>query len=224
MATKSELIAWFFIRTNYENQKHGTNVPTSLKYLVRNFSMKVFQSNILSIKQDMQLIQFLSNVLSIKNSKLLYRASESQYLASEFHKSCDGKGATITIIRNNFGNIFGGYTNIPWSSDNRHHDAECKSFIFLLYSNDKTVECPKIFKYELLLHPFEVFHNEYRGPSFGEGADISIADKCNEVEDNYCFPASYFRDDDDINEFTGDGSTEIPSLFLVDDYEVFQIN
>ena len=31
-----------------------------------------------------------------------------------FHSKCDGIGKTITFIRSNNGNIFGGFTSIPW--------------------------------------------------------------------------------------------------------------
>ena len=45
---------------------------------------------------------------------LCYRASLHGWLASTFHANCDGKDNTVTIIRKGT-NIFGGYTDIPWS-------------------------------------------------------------------------------------------------------------
>ena len=65
------------------------------------------------MRQDLNLIKLLTESFTFKNPKLLYGASENEYLASKFHDLCDGNGATITIIKSNFGNIFGGYTNIP---------------------------------------------------------------------------------------------------------------
>jgi len=41
-------------------------------------------------------------------------ASDSS--AEEFHKACDGKGATITVIRSTNGYILGGYNPVSWSS------------------------------------------------------------------------------------------------------------
>ncbi|KAK8791100.1 hypothetical protein WA158_005731 [Blastocystis sp. Blastoise] len=53
---------------------------------------------------------------------LLFRASEHEYSASEFHQYCDDKGPTMTIIKHighdNKINIFGGYTNQSWKSNN----------------------------------------------------------------------------------------------------------
>jgi len=42
----------------------------------------------------------------------LYRASRDGFEASKFHEKCDNKGATLTIIRNTIGRIFGGFTTL----------------------------------------------------------------------------------------------------------------
>ena len=44
---------------------------------------------------------------------LCYRASEDSWNSKRFHAGCDGKGATVTIIRVQ-SYIFGGYTDIAW--------------------------------------------------------------------------------------------------------------
>ena len=62
---KIELIAWYYIRNNYEDATQERNVPAALKYLIRNFSSKVFNSKILSIKQDLDL-----RYCSVDNEKL----------------------------------------------------------------------------------------------------------------------------------------------------------
>ena len=64
----------------------------------------------MSLKQDMELMTLIATTLSFDLAKLLYRASELEYSAAQFHKLCDDQGPTITIIKSNFGNIFGGYT------------------------------------------------------------------------------------------------------------------
>ena len=44
-----------------------------------------------------------------------WRAKTDGWAASTFHSNCDGKGPTVTIIK--VGSyIFGGYTDISWSS------------------------------------------------------------------------------------------------------------
>lgn len=48
--------------------------------------------------------------------KLLFRASEHNFRAAEFHKYCDGIANTLTIVKTQYGKIIGGYTPIPWKS------------------------------------------------------------------------------------------------------------
>ena len=47
---------------------------------------------------------------------LIYKGSVHGYDAADFHKQCDNKGATITVILSEHGKVFGGYTSIPWAS------------------------------------------------------------------------------------------------------------
>ena len=49
-----------------------------------------------------------------KEIELIYRGSRD---GKDFHKKCDNKGETITLIQNEKGNIFGGYASISWISD-----------------------------------------------------------------------------------------------------------
>lgn len=70
--------------------------------------------------------------------RLLYRASLHGNTAADFHANCDGKGATITLIKTAQGCIFGGYKDIPWGaspvSSKRTRD---DSFLFSLVSYSK---------------------------------------------------------------------------------------
>ena len=48
--------------------------------------------------------------------KLLYDASLAENTNKDFHKYCDGKGATITLVESSKGKRFGGYTRISWNN------------------------------------------------------------------------------------------------------------
>jgi hypothetical protein len=48
--------------------------------------------------------------------KLLFRSSRDGASAAAFHSRCDGKGPTLTLIRDTAGNVFGGYAAVQWSS------------------------------------------------------------------------------------------------------------
>jgi hypothetical protein len=45
---------------------------------------------------------------------LLFRASERGFLATEFHRVCDGKGPTITLVRADNGMMAAAYNDVDW--------------------------------------------------------------------------------------------------------------
>ena len=47
--------------------------------------------------------------------ELIYQGSTDGFQSKTFHEKCDDKGPTLTIILAN-NRVFGGYTNIKWSS------------------------------------------------------------------------------------------------------------
>ena len=232
---KIELISWWFIHEHYEKSKESFTVPSAIKYLIRNFSMKVFSSSILTFEQDLKLIQMLTAKSFIKTCKFLYRASENEYLASKFHQLCDNKGATITIIKSECGSIFGGYTNISWTSENVHAINSNKTFLFLLKHKKKELTIPMKFEHET--HDwwwYEIVNCKDAGPIFGDGeptlgvnymmAGLIVTNKCN-TQHSHCEEHSYFnKDKKALCNFIGisdhGGST---TKFLIDEYEVFQI-
>lgn len=68
---------------------------------------------------DQNQVQNLKNVLDFPDGRerLLYRGSRDGWLSSNFHKHCDNKGATVTLIKavvNTKEYIFGGYTDQSW--------------------------------------------------------------------------------------------------------------
>ena len=48
-----------------------------------------------------------------------FRASEHKFLSAEFHKYCDNKGPTVTIVRSG-SQLFGGFTDLSW--DGKYSD------------------------------------------------------------------------------------------------------
>ena len=60
---------------------------------------------------------------------LLYRGSRDGITNSVFHKQCDNKGCTLTIIETRCGLIVGGYSNTPWSHLSGYSKAD-RDFLF----------------------------------------------------------------------------------------------
>lgn len=67
------------------------------------------------LDHDQNQVQTLRNVLGF--DCLLYRGSRDGWLSSDFHKHCDNKGPTVTLIKvvtTGAKYIFGGYTDQSW--------------------------------------------------------------------------------------------------------------
>ena len=174
-----ELITSHYVRNNYEKE-YNQNVPMALKYLILQFSNKVFSRKLLSNKQDLGLYKLISTKLSnIHRFNLLFRASDHEYSAAKFHEYCDNKGPTITIIQSNWGNIFGGYTSKSWKSDNSMIRDE-NAFLFLIKSDDISLEskCPLLLELQEFYVQWAIEGHSADGPVFG-AHDIRIVDKCN---------------------------------------------
>ena len=136
----------------YEGDKYEfiiNNLKNNIKYEIRiccvyngvsgswseNFGFttkKAIDSNILS--NSNQKNEFLKKIYEwsgCKSLKLLFRGTRDGMHSKNFHEKCDDKGPTITLFRNNKGNIFGGYLPISWKNSGGYQN-ENRSFIFSL--------------------------------------------------------------------------------------------
>jgi hypothetical protein len=109
-----------------------------------------------------------------KSSKmnLLYRATRDGFTSEAFHSKCDGKGNTITIIKNNLNNVFGGYASSAWNSSGRYiNDPNAFLFSFRAGVSFKDQFTVKVAANALI-------GNTGYGPIFG-GNDICIRNQSN---------------------------------------------
>lgn len=114
-STDLELVIWNYVRNEYENKYDKQHIPVALKYVVVGYSKRFIPCDFLSIKEDLLFCEIFSNKIGkdIKSFKILYKASDHNFSSDTFHKLCDGESPTITLIKSNFGNIFGGFTSKP---------------------------------------------------------------------------------------------------------------
>ena len=63
--------------------------------------------------------------------ELIFRGTRDGMTNTAFHNKCDNKGETITLIKNEKGNLFGGYASISWTGNNNYYSAP-ESFLFTL--------------------------------------------------------------------------------------------
>ena len=154
---------------------------------IKNIKTKDFDSIIL--KEEERKNEFLKKIFEWNNNKkmeLIYRGSRDGMTTQNFHNKCDNKGPTITLFKTEK-SIFGGFTSISWSTDEKYHfSKEC--FIFTLSNiyNTKPTKFP--FKND----KHAVCHSKGYGPYFGNSADIGInySDFLNNTSYS-TFPRSY---------------------------------
>ena len=140
---------------------------------------------------------------------LIYSTSGNGDSANAFHKYCNGKGPTVTIVKGKNGHIFGGYVTVPFSSDGQSHYDD-KAFLFSL-TNMK--------KFPIKIKEQAVCHYGGWGPYIGykNNCDLAIFGGCLKNKDSYCKPKSY-----EFNRVDLIGTTD--EKFEVEDYEVFLVN
>ncbi len=115
--------------------------------------------------------------------KLLYECTNDSKSAEAFHEACDGKGATLTIVRCTNGCVFGGYNPWSWTSSHGWMRGD-NAFLFSLVNPAGTAPT----KYNVSNPDEAVYNNSYSGPVFGHW-DIYCWQSNGESE--ICFPMSY---------------------------------
>ena len=162
----------------YIHVKSSAFIPVDICHLIFKFHGTYdvrFESDILSTIQDkMKLMRLLCKQLNNNRIELnrLYSGKIDGFDGSTFHSKCDNNGATISLIINKYSDaIFGGYTSIPWSSDNGNH-IDSKAFLFQVKPNQKIILQKFIGQITSVIH----MKNNLCG--YG-GTDLFIRTKCN---------------------------------------------
>ncbi|CAF0911789.1 unnamed protein product [Didymodactylos carnosus] len=63
---------------------------------------------------------------------LIYQGTRDGFAAQDFHRHCDGKGPTVTLLQSKAGGyLFGAYTTVSWSSQ-RGYRQDSQAFLFTL--------------------------------------------------------------------------------------------
>jgi hypothetical protein len=161
-----------------------------------------------------------------KRFSLLWRGSRDGFKARQFHRGCDGRGNTLTVILDTRGNIFGGFTPVEWESrlgngkggnqDNckKANDSQ-KSFLFTL-KNPHNIPARR-FALEAEKKHRAICCNPGWGPCCG---DVSVFDNCNANTDSWtCLGETYTNDTGLDGWFVFAGSL----YFQVKEIEVFEI-
>ncbi|XP_044164951.1 hemicentin-2-like isoform X1 [Acropora millepora] len=138
-------------------------------------------------KYLIKLNSFLAPVLrSSSRSRFMrcWRAQTDGWAASTFHSNCDGKGPTVTVIQ--VGSyIFGGYTDVSWSSSSCGPASSSKSFIYSLYNINGF--SPVKLQIKSGRQRYAIYRCSSKGPTFGYFGDISISNNAASNRNSYTF-------------------------------------
>ena len=144
--------------------------------------IKIF-SNSKIIKKEYIYKDFIIILPKIKSGILLYSTLTDGISTIIFHKKCDNKGPTLTIVKTVDGHIFGGYNPRSWVSESMYNECD-NSFIFSLSDgkNIKPIKCPLIeYKKSMAIYQNE----ELNSPGWGEVSEADLFISYKNLENSY---------------------------------------
>jgi hypothetical protein len=173
---------------------------------------KAWISEIPLIINETESLSLIKMTQSI-NGVLLYRATTDGFDSKVFHMKCDGKANTITIIKNNFNYVFGGYKSATWDDGSKGR--------FSAFKTD-----PRAFIFSLRRKGLSKNLSICKGPSFGF-VDIDINERPNietgsysNIGGSYECPLNYIYNSNEKKTSFLAGSLK---NWLVTEIEVYQI-
>merc|ERR1712228_263803 len=174
----------------------------------------VIDSKILSNKQKLTLMQWAPKGTK-RRWKRICRGTKDGFAAHQFHTKCDGKGPTLIVIKSTIGNIFGGYTELPWASSGSYK-RDNNAFVYVLQS--KTNKRQKATKWGVKpSNNNSVYHDSGYGWTQGGGHDFYLCNNCNTVNSSYSNLGSSYQAPSDKNMLAGSYN------FKVTEFEVFHL-
>ena len=147
-------------------------------------------SKVIESSQYPLLREWLPEEFRHQNLQLLYRGTRDGMSAVSFHKNCDYKGPTLTLIQCTFylsskKSIIGGFLDKDWTIDDKWIDSP-QAFLFSLTAK---VKCPFPAKARTQR---AAYGNADYGPTFGGNHELTLNANFRE---NYVWPGE-FEDSD----------------------------
>ncbi|XP_060577917.1 interferon-induced protein 44-like [Ruditapes philippinarum] len=120
----------------------------------------------ISIHDKKQLERYIQG--GPKQISLLYSFTIDGADSSTFHRLCDKQGPTVTVIYNTQGTVYGGYTEISWTSEDGKYYRDDHAFLFQLYRNGKN----NPMKFPVKMPEKAIYCINSNGPIFEGGHDM----------------------------------------------------
>lgn len=102
-----------------------------------------------------------------KKFDLIYNITTDGCIATTFHQKCDNQGPTVTVLYNQQGSVYGGYTAVSWDQSGSYKD-DANAFLFRLQYSGSAVTN----KFPSSNSGYSVYCAGGYGPTFGSGHDL----------------------------------------------------
>ncbi|EFC38782.1 predicted protein [Naegleria gruberi] len=174
----------------------------------------------------------IRNLISLTKSKptieLLYRATRDGFSAKNFHEKCDNKGPTLSLIKSEHGNIFGGYTSVSWQSpENATYFPDESVFLFKVIDVNGQLEL-KVLKLQNGKQSNSVLMRDIYSVSYGFPCDLYICNESATGDYSYSNLGGSFELPEGIVEGSQQAGNYLHggtrNNFKVKEIEVFKIN
>ena len=165
------------------------------------------------INKQKQIINWIKEKINKDNItfELIFKMSENGTNSKDFHKFCDNKGPTLTLVKTTKNKIFGGFTPLNWDNKGGQlNDDSNQTFIFSLNL---------IKKYDMINKGGKgIYCSNKWGPDFGAD-DFGIKEDMNNGV-TYANKNCNFLSNNNLELTDGKGSSE---NFNVDEIEVYKV-
>ena len=167
------------------------------------------EPSLIASRKEMTMISNWINPNYSFNYVLLYRASRDGDLSKDFHRYCDERGPTVTLVSSVDGWRFGGFTETNWTANSgpAFHESP-KAFIFSLNLMKK---------YPPQSGRASILCKYAKGPTFGYGYDFSVENH-SLSEESSCSAPTTFGNMNVNNEFCGG-----KKKFIAKEVEVYAV-
>lgn len=217
---KNENINFLDTSLDFHERKHVRSIMSLISEDEDCMScFKMTDSLIVSSDQYDQLLEWLG---PDKDVRLLYRASRDGWDGKSFHRLCDGRGSTLTIIKSTGGYIFGGYLGASWNSTSTGSYIPCKDAFLYTLNNHAGLPPVKLgIKAE---SKYAACGRADWGPVFGGGHDICVLNNANVKNSSYTNVGDSYHCPSGIT-FTSTGKTFLTGTcnYQSSEVEVFEI-
>ena len=178
------------------------------------------------IKEDKEKQEIIINWIKQKKNKnrikfeKIFVMSVNGSSSQDFHKYCDNKGPTLTIIKTTKNRIFGGFTPLNWETGEDEEfnyikkiDKDNKTFIFSLNLMKK---------YDMInKDKVAIYCGRSYGPYFG-GGDFSVESNMKEGE-TYANARTLLQGSNFLSNLELTGGKGKNESFEIEDFEVFKV-